>query len=130
MTFDGVVEQRGSERVDLVKIDVEGFESRVLAGSRRTLGRFRPVCVIEFNPFTLSVMASENPLRFLGDLQRTFPFVAAVDGQLNVEPVVGDGASYSLVHRCFLRGQICDLICAWDDYSRLFGGPRELFRSL
>jgi FkbM family methyltransferase len=130
MTLDDVVEQRSSNRVDLVKIDVEGFESRVLAGSTRTLERFRPVCVIEFNPLTLSVMASENPLRFLGDLQRTFPFVTAVDGQLNVEPVVDDSASYSLVQRCYLRGQVCDLICAWDDHSDLFGGTRELFGSL
>jgi FkbM family methyltransferase len=130
MTLDDIVEQRRSERVDLVKIDVEGFEPRVLAGSTRTLERFRPVCVIEFNPLTLSVMASENPLRFLDDLRRTFPFVAAVDGHLNVEAVVDDGASYSLVQRCYLRGQVCDLICAWDDHSDLFGGPRELFGPL
>ena len=112
VTLDDLVEERGSDRVDLIKIDVEGFESRVLAGSTRTLARFRPVCVIELNPFTLSVMANENPVQFLADLQQTFPFVTAVDGQLNSEPVVGDSAAFSLVARCYVRGQVCDLICA------------------
>lgn len=34
-------------RLDLMKIDVEGFERKVLAGLRDTLQRFRPVLVIE-----------------------------------------------------------------------------------
>ncbi|MDA1370136.1 MAG: FkbM family methyltransferase [Proteobacteria bacterium] len=35
--------------VDLVKIDVEGFERRVLAGLRQTLMRWRPIIVCEIN---------------------------------------------------------------------------------
>jgi FkbM family methyltransferase len=37
-------------KVDLVKIDVEGFEDRVLAGMTRILGHDRPVIVCECNP--------------------------------------------------------------------------------
>jgi FkbM family methyltransferase len=126
-TLDTVVDEHHLDRIDLLKIDVEGFESKVLAGATRTISRFRPPCVIEFNPFTLAVMASENPLHFLTGLATIFPFVAAIDDHLNVEPITNDHAAYSLVHRCFLRGQICDLICSWTDYSGLFGEPRELF---
>lgn len=36
--------------VDLVKIDVEGFEDKVLAGMSRILGRDRPTIVCECNP--------------------------------------------------------------------------------
>ena len=41
-------------RVDLVKIDVEGSEVRVLRGARETLTRFRPTLIVECNPVTLS----------------------------------------------------------------------------
>ena len=41
-------------RVDLVKLDVEGSEVRVLRGARETLARFRPTLIVECNPVTLS----------------------------------------------------------------------------
>jgi len=38
------------ERVDLVKIDVEGVEDKVLEGMQKTLAKFKPQLVIECNP--------------------------------------------------------------------------------
>ena len=40
----------GGHRVDLVKIDVEGFEDAVLAGMRRVLAEMRPRIIVECNP--------------------------------------------------------------------------------
>lgn len=65
-TLDQLVNDRSLRRLDLLKIDVEGFESAVLAGGVRTLERFHPLSVIEFNPFTLSVMASGEPTALPG----------------------------------------------------------------
>jgi FkbM family methyltransferase len=42
-------------RCDLIKIDVEGMESDVLAGARRTIERFRPVVFCENNSVSNSV---------------------------------------------------------------------------
>lgn len=45
--LDRLVAERGWEPVDIIKIDVEGHERRVLDGAAQTLARFRPVLVIE-----------------------------------------------------------------------------------
>lgn len=44
---DEYLAQRGMERVDVMKIDVEGYEKNVLAGLAKTLERDRPVVVLE-----------------------------------------------------------------------------------
>lgn len=41
-TVDAVVRQLGLERVDVIKMDIEGAEVRALRGARETLNRFRP----------------------------------------------------------------------------------------
>jgi len=39
------------ENVDLIKVDVEGYERRVLAGARDTLARCKPVVIVEQKDF-------------------------------------------------------------------------------
>ena len=45
--LDDVVGAEGLERVDLIKIDVEGHERDVIEGARETLRRFRPAVILE-----------------------------------------------------------------------------------
>src|SRR5580693_4951300 len=46
-TIDDLLAARGWPEVSLIKIDVQGAESRVLAGARRTLERFSPALFLE-----------------------------------------------------------------------------------
>ncbi len=46
-TVDDVCRDRGIERVSFLKIDVEGFESSVLAGAEQVLERDRPSLLLE-----------------------------------------------------------------------------------
>jgi FkbM family methyltransferase len=48
-TLDAVVEEARFDRLDLVKIDVEGAEGQVLLGAGATIDRFRPVLVIDLH---------------------------------------------------------------------------------
>lgn len=43
-------ENHGHERIDLMKIDVEGFEDKVIVGMKRILNEHRPVIICECNP--------------------------------------------------------------------------------
>lgn len=53
-TLDEFVQKRGLSRLDLVKVDIEGHEERMLAGSRETLIELRPLLVLELSGALLS----------------------------------------------------------------------------
>ncbi len=48
-SLDDVVREKRLQRVDLIKMDVEGHEWEVLLGAKQTLERFRPILVFEFS---------------------------------------------------------------------------------
>jgi FkbM family methyltransferase len=48
-----MIDMFGFEDVDYIKIDVEGFEKKVLLGAVRTIDRYNPVIVIEQNEVVL-----------------------------------------------------------------------------
>ena len=66
-TIDGVVAELGLERVDFIKMDIEGAERNALAGASVTLGQFQPrmaVCVYHLpdDPTVIpEVIAAANP---------------------------------------------------------------------
>lgn len=53
-TLDEFVARRSLERLDLLKVDVEGFELNVLRGAEAVLRKFRPVLFVELSDVLLS----------------------------------------------------------------------------
>jgi FkbM family methyltransferase len=53
MKLDEFVAEHGINRLDLLKIDIEGAEVSLLQGAELTLKRLRPVIMIEINPSAL-----------------------------------------------------------------------------
>lgn len=49
ITIDGFVRANGLKKVDLIKIDVEGWEEHVLRGAEETIRKYDPCCIIEFD---------------------------------------------------------------------------------
>jgi FkbM family methyltransferase len=90
-TLDGFMEERDIQLVDLMKIDVEGYEPEVLEGASRLLARTdAPIVLIEISQANLKprkmtqgavlealfrhgydVLVAENRLRPLTDLERS-----------------------------------------------------------
>src|SRR5204863_9862774 len=60
-------------RLDFVKMDIEGHEPQALDGFARTLGRHRPVLLVEFNPRCLVDLHSQNPLALLKQIFAFYP---------------------------------------------------------
>lgn len=48
-TLDAFAAERPLTRLDFIKVDVEGFEGRVLAGAQASLRRFRPALLLELH---------------------------------------------------------------------------------
>lgn len=60
--LDAIVSEARIERVDLIKIDVEGFEWPVLRGAAETIAEFRPHIVFEYNAEYCSRGAGNPPM--------------------------------------------------------------------
>lgn len=48
ITLDTYIKDNGLDNLDLMKIDVDGFEFDILQGATETIDRFRPIIVFEF----------------------------------------------------------------------------------
>jgi len=51
LTLDEFVDRKGIERIDFIKLDVDGNEAGVLVGAANTLRRFRPRVLMEWAPY-------------------------------------------------------------------------------
>lgn len=84
-TLDDVVEAERLERVDFVKLDVEGFEPAVLRGAEHTIARFRPRLLIEIEDRHLAKFGVDS--RAVVDLLREQGYTATTWWQGRWEPV-------------------------------------------
>jgi len=95
-TVDDVMAADGLDRVDLLKIDVEGFEADVLSGARRAIGA-RRIGVVQFEFNEMNVVSK----RFVADFELLLP-------------------GYRL-HRLLLNGELLDISTASNLKRELFG---------
>ncbi len=49
-TLDQFVHEHGIDRIDFIKVDVEGLELKFIEGAKHTLGKYKPNMLIEINP--------------------------------------------------------------------------------
>jgi FkbM family methyltransferase len=78
-TLDNLILSNTIEPPSFLKIDVEGFELKVLQGGNTFLRETKPTVVLELNHFCLNVLHRITVPDFLDSLRQIFPFLFAVD---------------------------------------------------
>ncbi len=108
-TLDAYARKAGLDRLDLLKIDVEGFEPAVLAGARDLLDRTRPVLTMEFNSWCLAYIQGYSVPAFAAELWRLFE-VTVIDDGANERPAGGGDLSAFLHDNVVRHGAVDDVV--------------------
>jgi FkbM family methyltransferase len=113
-TVDALLARHALPRLDLVKVDVEGFEGDVLDGAAATIAAHRPAFIMEFNAWTLLCNRNANPRAVLEDWLRRFPCVHAFRGMAAPERVRPEDALGFLHDHLVQRRCADDLVLSFD----------------
>ena len=129
MTIDQIVQQKGFEKIDFIKIDVEGFEEDVLKGASDTLRRFTPLVYLEFNSYAIVALHDKNPKEFLAFIRAMFSGVYknSLQGIARVET---DHDWKALLHENMTQGCVSDLLCVTGDDGSLHLNYKSLLNQI
>lgn len=86
--LDDVGERLGIERVDFVKVDIEGHEDRFLLGARQTIAKWRPIIYTEISePYYLR--RKVDITQFLNEWMRAYQYTSVLwsDHRWSEQPV-------------------------------------------
>jgi len=64
-TVDSFLEEKKVNRIDLVRMDTEGYEYKILQGMKRTISKFKPLICFELHRNVLGKEKTETILNFL-----------------------------------------------------------------
>jgi len=102
----------GVPQINFVKIDVEGYEMRVLNGARATLAKHKPVVEMEFNAWCLDVQQRVTLPDFLDLISEVFPIAVVVDKNKYINVLTTRGR-YEAMAQNMLHHKYKELVCAY-----------------
>jgi FkbM family methyltransferase len=121
ITLATLLERCRMDRVDFIKMDVEGHEPVILRAARDLLKRQRPLIFLEFNSWSL-IQNHVEPLGFLEWVVREFASVHAVRHGPSAPDlltrVTAENVKSIMFDNLMKRGCVDDLV-ATDDVSKL-----------
>lgn len=113
-TLDSELSKRDLQRLDILKVDVEGYEQEVLEGAVETIKRFRPLCVIEFNSYALAYERHIAPWTLMAHLESIFPKIYHFDRKtFALNDVTGRSDEFLEIND--KTGFVNDLVCTFSD---------------
>ncbi len=100
--------------IDLIKIDVEGFEQQVLQGAIKTIEKNKPIVVLEMNHWCLNAFQRICVPDFLDFLRSVFPVLLAVDGR-SYANLHDKDESFSVMERHIIHAKYSNIVAAFDE---------------
>lgn len=79
LTIDSLVHIFSRDRVDFIKIDIEGFEPQALVGAKGTISKFNPIFLMEINPWCLRSYGGHDPVEFVSHIFNDFEYTYVVN---------------------------------------------------
>ncbi|WP_343669737.1 FkbM family methyltransferase [Paraburkholderia heleia] len=122
-TVDEAFLSLGLERLDFIKIDVEGFELDVLGGATEILRKYKPRVVLEMNHFCLNQFRRITLPEFRERLLNIFPYAYAIDGSEYLD-FTDDNEAYAIAYEHLTNMRFANIVAGFDKpdlLSRLTG---------
>jgi len=98
------------DRLDLIKIDVEGSEMRVLEGAAQTLDRFRPILITEYNVNSAKAYFGSKPDEYYRYLRKIYRRIRVIndDGTLSAPIEVWEELAERVAGAKFWADLLCE----------------------
>lgn len=107
--LDDYLNNRGINHIDFIKLDVDGYEYKVLQGSKETLEKNMPLIITEFSNWTLK-RVGDNSIEFLGYLENLgylFFGGKGFSNELKVNDLIGLQSEDTTINLlCVARGKM------------------------
>jgi FkbM family methyltransferase len=101
------------DRVDFMKIDVEGYELFALEGAKKILDRFKPIVYLEMNHWCLNIMQRITLPEFRERLLAFFPYVFAIEDSSYLDFTSASNFHY-IAHEHLVKFKYLNLIAGFD----------------
>lgn len=102
-TLDSIIMPMGLQRIDYMKLDIDGHECKMLRGAHRVLAEWHPTIIMELMPYGLEEQGAslEELVEILGDLDYRF-YSLATRKPLSTDPsrlmaLIPTGASLNVL---------------------------------
>jgi FkbM family methyltransferase len=117
--LDQTFRELSLDRLDFMKVDVEGFELEVFAGAKETLATYRPIVFLEMNHWCLNIFRRMSIPEFRERLMEFFPYVYAIDG-LDYLDYVDQRNIHHINYHHVLNFRFMNLVAGFDRQEILF----------
>jgi FkbM family methyltransferase len=111
--LDDIFPSLSLDRVDFMKVDVEGFELEVFAGAREIINTYRPIVFLEMNHWCLNIYRRISIPEFRERLTQMFPYVYAIDG-LDYLDYVDERNVHHINYHHVLKFKYMNLVAGFD----------------
>ena len=121
--LDEAFSELSLDRLDFMKVDVEGFELEVFRGAREILNTYKPIVFLEMNHWCLNIFRRMSIPEFREQLMKIFPYVYAIDG-LDYLDYVDETNVHHINYHHVLQFRFMNLVAGFDRdeiLSRLSG---------
>ena len=111
--LDDIIDNLKLQKIDFIKIDVEGFEKEVIDGAKKTIARCKPIIVLELNHWCLNAFQRITIPDFFDYLKSIFPILYAIEGNSYAD-IFDESDRYQIMYNHIINFKFPNIVAAFD----------------